>query len=90
MPGTQPFEAGTLNDPSACITCHGNYDSSVEPYHNWQGSMMAQASLDPIFKANMAIANQDAFTMLNVHLRPDAIGPARQRLAMRMQKHIKN
>jgi hypothetical protein len=60
MPGTQPFEAGTLNDPVGCAVCHGDYDKSVEPYSNWQGSMMAQASYDPLFKANMAIANQDA------------------------------
>jgi hypothetical protein len=60
QPGSQPFEAGILNPPSACAVCHGDYDPNVEPYDNWRGSMMAQASLDPIFKANMAIANQDA------------------------------
>ena len=60
QPGTQPFETGILNPPEACVACHGNYDPDVEPYRNWQGSMMAQASLDPLFKANMAIANQDA------------------------------
>jgi hypothetical protein len=60
MPGTQPLEAGTLNDPSACEVCHGGYDTNVEPHFNWQGSMMAQASIDPLFKACMAIANQDA------------------------------
>jgi hypothetical protein len=60
QPGSQPFEAGILNPPEACAACHGNYDAPVEPYANWQGSMMAQASIDPLFKANMAIANQDA------------------------------
>ncbi|MHC5173361.1 MAG: multiheme c-type cytochrome, partial [Planctomycetota bacterium] len=60
QPGTQPFEAGTLNSPEACEVCHGGYDASMEPYFNWQGSMMAQASIDPLFKANMEIANQDA------------------------------
>jgi hypothetical protein len=60
MPGTQPHEAGTLNDPVGCAVCHGDYDKSVEPYSNWQGSMMAQASYDPLFRANMVIANQDA------------------------------
>jgi len=60
MPGTQPFEAGTLNDPAACAVCHGNYDASVEPFFNWKGSMMAQASRDPLFRAAMTIANQDA------------------------------
>jgi hypothetical protein len=61
QPGSQPFEAGILNPPEACAVCHGNYgEPDVEPYKNWSGSMMAQASLDPLFKANMAIANQDA------------------------------
>jgi hypothetical protein len=60
MPGSQPFDAGTLNDPAACAVCHGNYDQNVEPYFNWQGSMMAHASRDPLFEACLAIANQDA------------------------------
>ncbi|MCP4250831.1 MAG: hypothetical protein GY778_27655 [bacterium] len=60
QPGSQPFEAGILNPPEACSPCHGGYDQAVEPYYNWQGSMMAQASLDLIFLANMVIANQDA------------------------------
>jgi len=60
MPGSQPFEAGILNPPEACAVCHGNYDSNVEPYFNWQGSLMAQASRDVLFRANMVIANQDA------------------------------
>lgn len=60
QPGSQPFEAGILNPPEACAVCHGNYDTAVEPYFNWQGSMMAQASRDILFEANMVIANQDA------------------------------
>ena len=60
QPGSQPFEAGILNPPEACAVCHGNYDAAVEPYFNWQGSMMAQASRDVLFLANMVIANQDA------------------------------
>lgn len=60
QPGSQPFEAGTLNPPDSCAVCHGNYDNAVEPYFNWQGSMMAQASRDILFQANMVIANQDA------------------------------
>ena len=60
MPGTQPFESGILNPPEACAACHGGYDETIEPFYNWQGSMMAQASLDLLFEANMAIANQDA------------------------------
>jgi len=61
LPGTQPFEGGPeLDPPSGCANCHGGYDPAVEPYFNWGGSMMAHASLDLLFEANMAIANQDA------------------------------
>jgi len=60
LPGSKPFDAGTLNPPEACAVCHGNYDPTVEPYFNWGGSMMAQASRDLLFQANMVIANQDA------------------------------
>jgi hypothetical protein len=60
QPGTQPFEAGTLNDPSACAVCHGGYEPAYEPFFNWQGSMMSQASRDILFEACMAVGNQDA------------------------------
>lgn len=60
LPGSQPFEAGNLTNPNNCATCHGNYEPAVEPYFNWQGSMMAHASIDPLFEACMAVANQDA------------------------------
>jgi hypothetical protein len=61
LPGTQPFEHGPDLEASAgCATCHGGFDTNREPYYNWQGSMMANAALDPLFLANMAIANQDA------------------------------
>jgi hypothetical protein len=60
QPGSQPFEAGILNPPEACAPCHGDYNPNVEPYHNWQGSMMANASRDLLFQANMTIGNQDA------------------------------
>jgi indolepyruvate decarboxylase len=35
-----------------------------------------------------ALANQDAFSILNVHLQPHDISPALSRLATRMSKHI--
>jgi hypothetical protein len=61
MPGTQPFEHGPdLESSASCAACHGGYDAAVEPHVNWQGSMMAQASRDPLFLANLVIANQDA------------------------------
>jgi hypothetical protein len=59
MPGTQPNEVSTLEAPTKCDNCHGGYDVAVEPAHNWRGSMMAQATRDPIFWATLAIAEQD-------------------------------
>ncbi len=61
MPGTQPFEGAILADPDvSCATCHGNYNPDIEPWHNWRGSMMAQAARDPFFYACLAVAEQDA------------------------------
>ena len=60
QPGSQPFESGVLNPPQACAVCHADYGDPNEPYSNWEGSLMSQASIDPIFLANMEIANQDA------------------------------
>ncbi|HET6349269.1 MAG TPA: T9SS type A sorting domain-containing protein [Candidatus Krumholzibacteria bacterium] len=60
MPGTQPFHV-VVEDPSQnCVTCHGNYNASVEPWANWRGSMMANAARDPLFFACLAVAEQDA------------------------------
>ncbi len=61
MPGTQPFEASVMEDPSiTCIACHGDYDPDAEPYHGWQGSMMGQAMRDPVYLATLAVANEAA------------------------------
>jgi hypothetical protein len=62
QPGTQPIEESGLAQllPDGCADCHGNYSDEHEPYMNWLGSMMAHASYDPLFKANLAIAQQDA------------------------------
>lgn len=61
MPGSQPHELDSnLLAPENCAACHGGYSTNHEPYFAWQGSMMAHASTDPLFLANMAIANQDA------------------------------
>jgi FlgD Ig-like domain/Bacterial Ig domain len=60
QPGSQPFQAGFFQDRTACASCHGGYDPAVEPDRNFQGSMMAQAMRDPLFKAAVAIAEQDA------------------------------
>lgn len=61
MPGTQPLEGAILSDVSAtCITCHGNYNTDVEPWYHWAGSMMGNAARDPVFYALVTIAEQDA------------------------------
>jgi hypothetical protein len=59
QPGTQPQEVGNLESPNKCDNCHGGYNSTVEPAHNWRGSMMANAGRDPIFWATVAVAEQD-------------------------------
>lgn len=59
LPGTQPNEVPALDPVNVCTVCHANYDSAVEPWHNWQGSMMAQAARDPVFWAAVAVAEQD-------------------------------
>ncbi|HSJ54257.1 MAG TPA: hypothetical protein VLC52_11005, partial [Anaerolineae bacterium] len=62
MPGTQPQPENSVdvNEAAVCLRCHGNYNTSVEPGHNWQGSMMAQASRDFIFWPTFVVAAQDS------------------------------
>lgn len=61
QPGTQPLGVAPLNSPANCTQCHGGYgEQAVEPAFNWRGSLMAHASIDPLFKAAMHVANQDA------------------------------
>lgn len=59
IPGTQTFMAPLLSGLLSCGGCHGYYDQAVEPVENWQGSMMANATRDPIFHAALAIAEGD-------------------------------
>ena len=59
QPGTQPGEVGNLETPDKCDNCHGGYNRAVEPAFNWRGSMMANATRDPIFWATLAVAEQD-------------------------------
>ncbi|MBI1876949.1 MAG: hypothetical protein HYR94_01710 [Chloroflexi bacterium] len=55
LPGIQPGQlTDTLAVPSACDVCH------TDPiYNSWRGSMMSQASRDPVMWAALAIANND-------------------------------
>ncbi len=69
--GTQPVGSGApemtiIHDPllpaSTCMLCHAGFDdplTTVKPYR-WRGSMHSHAYRDPIFRAAMTIANQDA------------------------------
>lgn len=72
MPGTQPGEITnqltpgfpiatrhSLDPTQQCAFCHANYNTAVEPGHNWGGSMMSQAARDPVFWATIATAEQD-------------------------------
>lgn len=60
MPGTQPGQAD-LSGSDQCFNCHADYDApEVEPWFNWQGSMMAQASRDFLMWACLTVAAQDS------------------------------
>ena len=71
MPGTQPDPGGAELTPIVsvfdCLLCHADFDATIpplpldaEPVRTWSGSMMAQATRDPVFWAAVTIANQDA------------------------------
>ena len=59
--GTQPPLTHEIQDPGTCQGCHGDFDtqSNHEPYPTWAGSMMANASRDPLFWAALDVANND-------------------------------
>lgn len=59
MPGTQPGQVSNLETPYKCDNCHGGYNRAVEPSFNWRGSMMGNASRDPLFWATLAVVEQD-------------------------------
>jgi hypothetical protein len=59
QPGSRPLEGGRFLENRWCV-CHTYYDPAVEPGHNFLGSMMAVATYDPMFRACLAIAEQDA------------------------------
>ncbi|MDH3346081.1 MAG: multiheme c-type cytochrome, partial [Kiritimatiellaceae bacterium] len=61
MPGTQPGQVLDLESDKQCLSCHAG--STYEMEH-WKGSMMAQASRDPLFWAGLTVAAQDAIWAL--------------------------
>ena len=61
LPGMQPNEKGIeFAKVQQCRMCHaGTNDAESDPFLTWQGGMMAQAARDPVFRAALAVANQD-------------------------------
>ncbi|MCB2155859.1 cytochrome c family protein [bacterium] len=61
LPGSQPGENDIeFAKVAQCQMCHsGTPNGEADPYFSWSGGMMAQAARDPIFRATVAIANQD-------------------------------
>ncbi len=66
QPGTQPAgHPGGIVTPlqptNPCRTCHAGYDDTddYEPWESWRGSLMASAGRDPVFRAALAIAEED-------------------------------
>lgn len=61
LPGTQigDVSISTITTSSNCLGCHSDFDQANEPYATWSGSLMAQAGRDPLFFAQMTLANQD-------------------------------
>jgi hypothetical protein len=61
LPGTQPNENGIeFGRVAQCVLCHsGTTNGLADPYFSWSGGIMAQAARDPVFRAALAIANQD-------------------------------
>ncbi len=60
--GTQPGLFNDINFSDGCGGCHGGnpgVQSSFRPYPTWSGSMMANATRDPVFWAALDVANHD-------------------------------
>ncbi len=59
--GTQPPLIHPIDNPVLCRSCHGDFDPmrASEPWPLWSGSMMGQASRDPLFWAALDVANHD-------------------------------
>jgi hypothetical protein len=63
MPGSQPGSV-VLPDTASCTNCHAGFNNVSEPYHAWRGSMMSQATRDPLWLASLAVAAQDSIWAL--------------------------
>ena len=61
LPGMQPKEAGIeFAKVQQCRMCHsGTKNKDADPFVSWQSGIMSLSAKDPIFRAALAIANQD-------------------------------
>jgi len=61
LPGMQPKEAGIeFVKVQQCRMCHsGTKNGDADPFVSWQSGVMSLSAKDPIFRAALAIANQD-------------------------------
>ncbi len=61
LPGMQPKESGIeFVRVQQCLMCHSRTrNGPADPFLSWQSGMMAQAARDPVFRAALAVANQD-------------------------------
>lgn len=61
LPGTQPgsIASTAIMTSNQCQMCHAGINPSTDPHGTWSGSLMALAGKDPLFFAQMTLANQD-------------------------------
>jgi hypothetical protein len=61
LPGMQPKEAGIeFVKVQQCRMCHSETNNKdADPFLSWQSGIMSLSAKDPIFRAALAIANQD-------------------------------
>jgi cytochrome c2 len=61
LPGTQPRENDIeFGKVDQCRMCHSlTKNGPADPFSSWEGGMMVQAARDPVFRAALAVANQD-------------------------------
>jgi hypothetical protein len=73
LPGTQPQEGGIeFAKVQQCLMCHSKTpNGQADPYFSWWSGMMAQSARDPVFRAALAIADQDVEGVCAVMRRAD-------------------
>ena len=61
LPGMQPEEAGIeFAKVQQCRMCHANTkNGDADPFLSWKSGPMSNSAIDPVFRAALAIANQD-------------------------------